>query len=59
MFIKFKTMMTTKTLRALVVADEGNEVLVDLEKLGDWGILPSCFPLSCPLMRMTGRFAEK
>ena len=32
-------------LRALVVADEGDEVLVDLETLVDWGILPRCFPL--------------
>ena len=45
MFIKFNTMKTTKTLRALVVADEGDEVLVALETLCDWGIIPSCFPL--------------
>ena len=45
MFIKFKNMKTIKKLRALVVADEGDEVLVDLETLVDWGILPSCFPL--------------
>ena len=45
MFIKFKTMKTTKSLRALVVAEEGEEVLVDLESLVQWGILPSCFPL--------------
>ena len=45
MFIKFKTMKKTKTLRALVVAEEGEEVLVDLETLVNWGILPDCFPL--------------
>ena len=27
------------------MADEGDEVLVDLETLVEWGILPSCFPL--------------
>merc|ERR1711888_559369 len=45
MFIKFRTMKKTKTLRALVVAEEGEEVLVDLETLVNWGILPDCFPL--------------
>ena len=31
-------------VRALVIADEGNEVLVGLETLIDWGIVPECFP---------------
>ena len=31
MFINFQTLKKTKKWRALVVADEGDEVLVDLE----------------------------
>ena len=38
-------MKKTKKLRALVVADEEEEVLVNLETLVDWGLLPDCFPL--------------
>ena len=45
MYVKFKDMKNTKELRALVVAEEGQEVLVDLETLVDWGIIPDCFPL--------------
>ena len=46
MFVKFKTMKTTKSLRALVVAEEGEEVLVDLESLVE-------------LMKMIGKLTEK
>ena len=45
MYVKFKDMKNTKELRALVVAEEGQEVLVDLETLVHWGIIPDCFPL--------------
>ena len=45
MFINFCTIKKTKKLRALIVVDEGEEVLVDLETLVEWGILPECFPL--------------
>ena len=45
MFVNFKHMRKTKKLRALVVADEGVEVLVDLETLVDWGTLPECYSL--------------
>ena len=38
-------MKKIKKLRALVVADEGDKVPVDLKTLMDWGILPECFPL--------------
>ena len=40
-----KTMKTTKIVRAIVVADEGEEVLIDMETLIQWGIIPECFPL--------------
>ena len=43
MFIKFKTMKTTKFLRAC--EDEDNEILVDLETFVEWSIIPKCFPL--------------
>merc|ERR1711888_246939 len=45
MYVKFKSIKNTRELRALVVAEEGEEVLVDLETLVDWGIIPDCFPL--------------
>ena len=45
MFVCFRQQKTTKELRALVIAEEGNEVLVGLETLVDWGIVPECFPL--------------
>ena len=48
-------MKTTKSLRALVVAEEGEEVLVDLETLVEF--FPAAFPYQ--LMRMIGRLAEK
>ena len=38
MYINFMTMKTTKKLRAIVVADEGSEALVDMEALILWGI---------------------
>ena len=44
MFIKFKTMKSTKVLKAIVCVDEGKEILVDLEMLMDWNIIPKCFP---------------
>ena len=45
MYVKFKHMKNTRELRALVVEEEGQEVLVDLETLINWGIIPDCFPL--------------
>ena len=45
MFVNFKHMRKTKKLRALVVTDKGDEVLVDLETLVDWGTLPECYSL--------------
>ena len=44
MFVKFKTMKSTKVLKAIVCVDEGKEILVDLEMLMDWNIIPKCFP---------------
>ena len=45
MFINFRQHKTIKELRALVIAEDGGEVLVGLDTLIDWGIIPSCFPL--------------
>ena len=45
MNINFKTMKTTKKVIAIVVADDGGEVLNELETLVQWGIIPKCFPL--------------
>ena len=45
MYICFRQMKTTKEVRALVVADEDDEVLIGLETLIQWGIVPECFPL--------------
>ena len=47
MFINFKTMKKTKKLRALVVADEGDKVLV---WTGEYSLTASHYPL----MSMTG-----
>ena len=52
MNINFKTMKTTKKVRAIVVADDGGEVLIDMETLVQWGIIPECFPL--PINRVGG-----
>ena len=44
-FVCFRTMKPTKVLRAIVCADKGDEILVDLKMLVDWNIIPKCFPL--------------
>ena len=38
-------MKFAKVLKAIVCADEGDEILIDLETLVDWNIIPKCFPL--------------
>ena len=48
-------MQPTKKVRAIVVADEGGEVLIDMETLIQWGIIPECFPLP---MNMSDRVGE-
>ena len=47
MFIKFKTIRNTKVLKVIVCEDEGNKILVVLEKLIEiqWIIIPKCFSL--------------
>ena len=45
MLINFRQHKTIKELRALVIAEEGDEVLVGLDTLVNWGIVPTCFPL--------------
>ena len=45
MFIKFKTMRNTKVLRGIVCEEEGDEILVDLDTLIKWSIIPKSFPL--------------
>ena len=45
MFIRFKEMKNSKEVRAIVVADEGDEVIIGLQTLIQWGIVPECFPL--------------
>ena len=39
MFINFRQHKTIKELRALVIAEEGGEVLVGLDDLVNWGIV--------------------
>ena len=45
MFVNFKQHKKIKELRALVIAEEGDEILVGLDTLVSWGIVPACFPL--------------
>ena len=45
MFVNFKDHKMTKELRALVIAEEGDEILVGLDSLISWNIVPSSFPL--------------
>ena len=45
MFINFRQHKTIWELRALVIAEEGDEVLVGLDTLVNWGIVQTCFPL--------------
>ena len=45
MFVNFKQHKNIKELKALVIAEEGDEVLVGLDTLVSWGIVPTCFPL--------------
>ena len=47
-------MKTTKEVRAIVVADEGGEILIGLETLIAWGIIPECFPLPMALADRVG-----
>ena len=47
-------MKTTKEVRAIVVADEGGEILIGLETLIQWGIIPDCFPLPMSLADRVG-----
>ena len=46
-FIKFDTLKKAKKVKSLVCLDEGSEILIDLQSLIDWTILPPNFP--CPL----------
>ena len=54
MFLHFKEMKTTKEVRTIVVADEGNEIIIGLQTLIDWGIFPDCFPLPLSLSDRVG-----
>ena len=45
MFIHFKDIKSTKQVRAIVCADDGDEVIIGLQTLVEWGIIPECFPL--------------
>ena len=54
MFLHFKEMKTTKEVRTIVVADEGNEIIIGLQTLIDWGIIPDCFPLPMALSDRVG-----
>ena len=54
MFICFKEMKTTKEVRVIVVADEGGEILIGLETLIAWGIIPECFLLPMALADRVG-----
>ena len=44
MYIYFKEMKTTKDVMAIVVAEEGGEILIGMETLITWDIIPECFP---------------
>ena len=58
MYINFKTMKTTKKVRAIVVADEGGKVLIDMETLIQWGIIPECFHLPINISDRVGGTKE-
>ena len=40
------------------MSDEGSEVLVDLETLIEWGIIPECFPLPINIHDRVGSVKE-
>ena len=54
-----KTMKTTKIVRAIVVADEGEEVLIDMETLIQWGIIPVYFHLTMNMNDRVGGGPER
>ena len=54
MFIHFKEMKNTKEVRTIVVADEGDEIIIGLQTLIEWGIIPECFPLPMSLSDRVG-----
>ena len=58
MYVYFRQMKTTKEVRALVVADEGDDVLIGLETHIDWGIAPECFPLPMLPSDRTGAYRD-
>ena len=58
MFIRFKEMKNSKEVRAIVVADEGDEVIIGLDTLIQWGIIPECFPLPMHLSDRIGSSRE-
>ena len=58
MFINFRTLKSTKKLRAIICADEGNEVLVYFETLIEWGIIPECLPLPININDRVGGMKE-
>ena len=53
-YVKFDILKKAKKMKALVCSDDGCEILIDLQSLIDWTILPPNFP--CP---MDPREAEK
>ena len=45
MFFNFKTLRNTKVLRAIVCEKAGDEIVVDLDTLIQFSIIPMCFSL--------------
>ena len=58
MFVRFQEMKNTKEVKAIVVADEGDEVIIGLQTLIQWGIIPECFPLPMSLSDRVGSARE-
>ena len=44
-WVKMKSMKKLKKVHALVAEEAGDEVLLDLDTLIDWSIIPKSFPL--------------
>ena len=43
-FVNFQVLREAKEVRALVIEEEGSEILIDLDSLIKWSIVPPNFP---------------
>jgi hypothetical protein len=45
LWIKFEIIQNPKKIRVLICEEEGDEVLIDIQSMVDWSILPPNFPM--------------